>query len=294
MAASNLRDIKRRIKSVDSTAHITNAMKLVSSAKLRRAKATHEKVNKYLHFIRDSIEEVFKKASDVPEEYTKSKTHVDRTCYIVITGNRGLCGGFNSSVIKRALQEMDRELREESRENPLLVTIGLKGKEYFSKRGFEIESEYLSPPEDISFIDTQTGSKPIVDLYREDKIDKIVLIHNRYVDSFRQEVKMQTLLPYVYTQSADEKQKQKKYIEYEPSMEEVLNYLIPKYVEVMIYGAMIESATSEHAARRMAMENASENAKDMIAKLNLSFNQARQAAITNEISEVVRGAETLR
>ncbi len=294
MAAGNLRDIKRRIKSIDSTAHITNAMKLVSSAKLRRAKATYEKVDKYLYLIQQSIEDVFKKASDIPDEYTKVKAHVNRTCYIIITGNRGLCGGFNSSVIRRALYEMQKEAHEEDREDPVLVTIGLKGKEFFSKRGYDIESEYLSPPEDISFVGTQAGSKPIVDMYREDKIDKIVLIYNRYVDSFRQEVSVKTLLPFVYAQAESETKTERKYIEYEPSMEEVLNYLIPKYVEVMIYGAMIESATSEHAARRMAMENASESAKDMIAQLNLSFNQARQAAITNEISEVVRGSEALK
>jgi len=294
MAASNLRDIKRRIKSIDSTVQITNAMKLVSSAKLRKAKTIYEKVNKYLHFIQGSIEGVFQKVSEVPDEYTKAKAHVNRTCYIIITGNRGLCGGFNSSVIRRALYEMQQEQEKEKRENPLLVTIGLKGKEYFSKRGYEIESEYLSPPEDISFIDTQIGSKPIVDLYREDKIDKIVLIYNRYVDSFRQEVTVQTLLPYVYKQPETVKQTERKYIEYEPSMEDVLNYLIPKYVEVMIYDAMIESATSEHAARRMAMENASDSAKDMIKQLSLKFNQARQAAITNEITEVVRGAEAVK
>jgi F-type H+-transporting ATPase subunit gamma len=114
------------------------------------------------------------------------------------------------------------------------------------------------------------------------------------VDSFRQEVTVQTLLPYVYKQPETVTQTERKYIEYEPSMEDVLNYLIPKYVEVMIYDAMIESATSEHAARRMAMENASDSAKDMIKQLSLKFNQARQAAITNEITEVVRGAEAVK
>lgn len=285
----NMQDIKRRIRSVTSIEHITNAMKLVSAAKLRRAKGTFEKTREYFHYVTESIQEIFNNGSDLPYRYLKhDEREIKTTCYIIITSNRGLAGSFNTNIIKAAEEEIEADW-----EKPYIVAIGSRGKEYFHKRGYEIASEYMRPPENISFIETQGISKPIIDLYDEGKIDEVVMIYTSFVSSLEQRVVEKTLLPFEIEHDPDMAPLEKE-VEYEPSMDEVFNYLVPKYVEIMIYGAIVESATCEHAARRMAMENATDNANEAIADLNLTFNRARQAAITNEITEIVSGADALK
>ena len=274
----NMQDIKRRIKSVSSTMQITNAMKLVSAAKLRKARATFEKTTEYFNFITHTIEEIFNNNSEVPPEYLAGNREIKNTCYIVVTSCRGLCGGFNNNIIK------------EAGEKPVIVAIGTKGKEYFEKRGYEIYKEYLAPPEDISFLETREISKPIIDMYDRGEIDEIVLIYTGFKNSIEQEVKNVILLPFDIQPDPDILIHDQE-VEYEPSVEEVFNYLVPKYVEMMIYAAVVESATCEHAARRLAMENATDNASDMLGSLSQYYNRARQAEITDEIIEIVAGAE---
>jgi F-type H+-transporting ATPase subunit gamma len=286
--ASNMRDIKRRIRSVNSMEHITNAMKLVSAAKLRKAKNTFEKTREYFHYVTESIEEIFNNTSEVPSHYLKGSREIKTTCYIIMTSSRGLCGSFNSNVIKQAAKEI-----AEDPERPVIVAIGGKGKEYFEKRGYEIFEEYMLPPESISFIETHDISKPIIELYDAGKIDEVVMIHTSFISSMEQRVVSATLLPFEVHMDPD-LPKLEKQVDYEPSVEEVFNYLVPKYVEIMIYGAIVESATCEHAARRMAMENATDNAREMMGELTLFYNRTRQAAITREISEIVGGAEALK
>jgi F-type H+-transporting ATPase subunit gamma len=288
MAANNMRDIKRRIKSVNSMEHITNAMKLVSAAKLRRAKNTFEKTREYFHFVTESIEEIFNNTSEVPSQYLKGSREIKNTCYIIMTSSRGLCGSFNTNVIKEAEREIAKDW-----EKPVIVAVGGKGKDYFQKRGYDIFEEYLLPPESISFLETHDISKPIIDLYNSGDIDEVVMIYTSFISSMEQKVRNVTLLPFELHRDPDIP-KHEKLVDYEPSVEEVFNYLVPKYVEIMIYGAIVESATCEHAARRMAMENATENAREMIGELTLFYNRTRQAAITKEISEIVGGAEALK
>lgn len=285
MASNNMQDIKRRIKSVTSTEHITSAMKLVSAAKLKRAKSTFEKTTEYFHYITESIHDIFNNAGNVPELYLKGNRQVKTTCYIIVTSNRGLCGGFNSNVIKEAAAHVTSDW-----EKPIIVAVGSKGKEYFEKRGYEIHSEYLAPPESISFLESHEISKPIIEMYNEGKIDEVMLIYTSFKNAMEQEVKCETLLPFEEKYDP-EVIKHEMEVEYEPSVEAVFNYLVPKYVEIKVFGAIIESATCEHAARRMAMENATDNAREMLGNLSLYYNRARQAAITDEIIEVVAGAE---
>ncbi len=285
MASSDMQDVKRRIKSVTSMEHITNAMKLVSAAKLRRAKATFEKTNEYFHFITQSIAEVFNNASEVPDKYMIGNREIVNTCYIIVTSCRGLCGSFNSNIIKEAEAEMKSDP-----EKPVIVAIGTKGRDYFAKRNYEIKNEYLAPPENISFLETKQISEPIIEMYNSGEIDEVVLIYTSYVSTLEQRVKNVTLLPFEMEKDPDIMRHGKE-VEYEPSVEEVFNYLVPKYVEIMIYGAVVESATCEHAARRMAMENATDNARDMLSDLSLFYNRARQSAITDEIIEIVAGSE---
>ncbi len=289
MAGSNMRDIKRRIKGVNGMEHITNAMKLVSSAKLRKAKKIFEESRGNFHYISESIEEIFHNTEDVPQLYLWGSREIKRTAYIVVTSCRGLCGSFNSNVIKHTQKLID-DYKEE--EPPLIVAIGSKGRDYFARRNFGIISEYCLPPEDITFLESQEISQPLVELYDRGEVDEIVLVTTAFVSSLEQRVYDETILP-LQIESDPYLHKLHRDVEYEPSAQEVFNYLIPKYVGIMIYNAIIESATCEHAARRMAMENATENAREMIADLTLTYNRTRQAAITNEISEIVSGAEAL-
>ena len=285
MASGNLRDIKRRIKSVNSTEHITNAMKLVSTAKLRKAKSTFEKTREYFHYITESIEEIFNNTTDIPQKYLAGNREIKTTCYIIITSCRGLCGGFNSNVIKVAEKEILIDP-----EKPVIVAVGTKGRDYFAKRLYNIQSEYSAPPENISFMETKEISKPIIEMYDRGEIDEVVLIYTSFVSTMEQQVKTVTLLPF-NIEPDPEVMKVEKMVDYEPSVEEVFNYLVPKYVEIMIYGAIVESATCEHAARRIAMESATDNARDMLSDLSLFYNRARQASITREICEIVAGSE---
>lgn len=288
MAANNMRDIKRRIKSVKGMEHITNAMKLVSAAKLRRAKNTFERTREYFHFVTESIEEIFNNTSEVPTRYLKGNREIKKTCFIIMTSSRGLCGSYNSNVIKEAAEQIAG-----CKEKPHIVAIGNKGKEHFMKRGYDIIGEYMLPPESISFIETQQISKPIIDMYNSEEIDEVVMIYTSFINSLEQSVKSVRLLPFEIDKDPSSP-KLEKLVEYEPSVEEVFNYLVPKYVEIMVYGAIVESATCEHAARRMAMESATDNAREMIQELNLFYNRTRQAVITNEISEIVGGANALK
>ena len=285
MAAESMQDIKRRIRSVTSTEHITNAMKLVSAGKLRKAKAIFEKTNENSHYITHTIAEIFNSSQDIPPEYLAGNREIKTTCYIIVTSCRGLCGGFNSNVLKEAQREIDADW-----EKPVIFAIGSKGKDYFENRGYEIYGDYLAPPENISFLETREMSVPIIEMYNRGEIDEVVLIYTSFISSMEQEVKNVTLLPFEIEKDPDIIRNSKP-VEYEPSVEAVFNYLVPKYVEMMIYGAVVESATCEHAARRMAMENATDNAREMLDKLSLNYNRARQSAITDEIIEIVAGSE---
>jgi F-type H+-transporting ATPase subunit gamma len=288
LAGSSMQDIKRRVKSVTNIEHITNAMKLVSASKLRRAKVTFEKTGEYFHFVTESIEDIFNNSADIPVKYLEGNREIKTTCYIVVTSNRGLCGSFNSNVIKQAEAEIKADP-----EAPVIVAVGSKGRDYFLKRGYDICGEYMLPPENIAFIETHDVSSPIIEQYVEGKIDEVMMIYTSFVSTLEQRVKTVRLLPFDIKRDPEVTPLEKQ-VEYEPSIEDVFNYLVPKYVEIMIYSAIVESATCEHAARRMAMENATDNANNMIADLTLFYNRARQAAITSEITEIVSGADALK
>ena len=285
MASNNMSDIKRRIKSINSTEHITNAMKLVSAAKLRKAKNTFDRTNQYSRYIIESITDILNDTTDIPQKYLEGNSDTEKTCYIIITSGRGLCGSFNTNVIKEAELRMEADPCE-----VILVPIGLKGKEYFEKRGMEIYTSFLEPTEDIPFSEARRISRLVIDLYERGVVDKIMLVYTSFINNLEQKAVCEQLLPFVPYEDEDAHPVDKE-VEYGPSMDAVFNYLIPKYIEMLVYGAIVESATCEHAARRIAMENATDNARDILGKLSLTYNRARQAAITNEIIEVVSGSE---
>lgn len=287
MAGMGMRDIKRRIRSVNSTKQITKAMELVSTAKLRRSRGRLEKVRPYFETVNETVQEILGSSSNIDHSYTIER-EVKKSLYIVITADRGLCGGYNINAIKKALEDI------EDKEKVSFIVIGQKAKGYFSKRGYNIVGEYLNISEKPEYIDAKNIGRLALKLYKEGEIDEIKLVYTQFVSTISQVPKMVKLLPVAKEEKEKTEEEEFKYVSYEPSPGAVLDYLIPKYIESTVFGTLVESAASEQAARRVAMESATDNAEEMIDSLTLSFNQARQAAITQEITEIVGGAEALK
>ncbi len=284
MAGAGMQDIKRRIKSVDSTKQITKAMELVSSAKLRRARQRVEENRPYFEKIEEAIQGILPHTKELQNPYIDQR-EIKKTGYIVITGDRGLCGGYNTNAIKKALNHMeDREVS--------VIAIGQKGVNFFRKKGYDLDGEFVSISEKPVFSDAKSIGKLAMELYQNEMIDEVNLVYTEFVSTINHQPKRIKLLPLDQKEIPEEVQEERdEVMTYEPSAEEVLSYLIPKYVESMIYGALIEASASEQGARRVAMESATDNAEEMIDDLNLKYNRARQASITQEISEIVGGAE---
>lgn len=287
MAGMGMRDIKRRIKSVNSTKQITNAMKLVSTAKLKRTRDRFERVQPYFETVNETIQGILESADNIEHQYI-SEREIKKSLYIVITADRGLCGGYNINAIKKVLEDV------EDKEKASIIVIGQKAKGYFLKRDYEVAGEYLQISEKPQYVHAKDIGRLALKLYKDGEIDEIKLVYTRFASTISQVPEMLKLLPVAKSNEEQSEEKEFKYVSYEPSPAAVLDYLIPKYIESTIFGALVESAASEQAARRMAMENATDNAEEMIENLTLSFNQARQAAITQEITEIVGGAEALK
>ncbi len=278
----SMRDIKRRIKSVKSTQQITKAMKMVAAAKLRRAQERVVQARPFAKELSETLGRLVAVAKDAAHpllEVRESKS----IGYVVITADRGLAGGYNANLIRKANTEI-KELGEVS-----LVTVGRKSRDFFRRIGRPIKSEFVGLGEDIDFSTAKEIANTVMNLYTSGEFDEVYLVYTEFVTALTQKPTTIKLLP---VQTPEQSGPQLDYI-YEPSPEAVLNVLLPKYVETTLFRALLESKASEHGARMTAMGSATENAKEMIDKLTLSFNRARQAAITREISEIVGGAAAL-
>lgn len=284
-----MQDIKRRIKSVNSTKQITKAMELVSSAKLRKARERLDKTRPYFNTIGKTVQEIISSTRGIQHEFLKTR-EVKKTAYIVITADGGLCGGYNTNVIKNAIFHM------EEKERVSVIAIGQKSRDFFRKRGYDLDGEFVYISENPSFTDAQSIGKLAIELYKQELVDEVYLVYTEFLSTINQKPKTIKLLPIEVTAEEGEVERRddEEFMSYEPSPEAVLSFLVPKYIESMIFGALIESATSEQGARRVAMESATDNATEMIDDLQLQYNRARQAAITQEIAEIVGGAEALK
>lgn len=292
MASDSLQDIKRRIKSITSTKHVTNAMKLVSTAKLRVAKNKFESTNENLRYVARHIAALFNFAENIPEKYTTENTEATKTCYIVVTSSKGFCGGYNNNIIAKM-----EELIAENEKEAVVLSIGSKGSDYFRNHdGVTVIGEYLDSPEDMQFAMCRELVAPVIRMFGDGEIDKVILVYTAFENMLSQTVKAEVLLPFEIEDStylAGHKVHSVD-VEFEPDTDAIFNYLVGKYFEIDLYANIIEAATCEHTARRLAMENATDNANDMLDALSLNYNRARQAAITSEITEIVAGTEVLK
>lgn len=285
---AQMRDIKRRIKSVNSTMQITKAMYLVSSAKLRKARERVETTRPYSETIVDSIQRVLGSAKGVSHPFLE-KREVKKTAYIVVSADRGLAGGYNSNVLKLAESIIEDKSKAE------IIAYGSKSRDYFTKRGYEVSDFLTGVTEEPEYVDARQSGDAVIEKYKNGEIDEVKLVFTKFVSMISQEPTVMTLLPVqveTKEESVDDKG-MKTLTEYEPSPEVVLDYLVPKYINGAIFGALVESAASQQGARMTAMESATSNAEDIIDSLGLVYNRARQASITQEISEIVGGAEAL-
>ncbi len=283
MAGANMKDIKRRIKSVGSTTQITNAMQLVASSKLRKAKERVERYRPFFEKLYQTMAEVAQENTDGMSVYTRRRK-IKATLQIVIAGDRGLAGGYNANILKRA--QADSEGR-----NVRVLAIGKKAVEYYQKRAYPIVAQYQGVGEELSISETTEIGEKIVALYRSGEIDEAIVYYTGFVSPLQQEPSSLTLLPLDLL--GVKPQGRRTLTEYDPSPQAVFDSLVPTFITGTVYGAIVESFVSEQAARRTAMESATDNAQEMIDGLQLQFNRARQGAITQELTEIVAGAQAL-
>lgn len=288
---SNMRDIKRRIRSVKNTQQITRAMHMIAAAKLRKARENVDTSKDYFEKMNEIVKDAVTRVDNTADHPLLEKRDVKNVGYIVITADRGLCGGYNSNVIKKAT-----ELIKRSNEESKLLVVGQKGRDYFRRQEENIIAEYLKIDENINYGEARNIALNALEMYRHGVYDELHLVYTQFITTLSQKPVATKLLP---VEAEDEvrfnkiSEEEEQFI-YEPSPEGVLDIVIPKFIEASIFGALLESKASELSARMTAMDNATENAEELIGSLTLSYNRARQASITKEISEIVGGAEALR
>lgn len=285
--AENKKAVQRRIKAVKSTQQITKAMKMVSAAKLRRAQEKVLAARPYARELAKTLARLVKGGAGANHPLLAQRTGTPTVAYVVVTADRGLAGSFNVNLIRKANISMKADPR------PLkLVAIGRKGRDFFKKRGIPSVLEFTGFGEEPSFALARQMVGEIVNMYLSGQVDEVRLIYTEFVNPVTQRPVEVQLLPVQAPAGGSDDELNMDYI-YVPSSEEVLNTLVPRFAETVFYQAILESKASEHGARMTAMGNATDNAKEMIDKLTLAYNRARQAAITREISEIVGGAAAL-
>lgn len=284
MASGNMKDIKRRIKSVESTMQITKAMELVASSKLRKAKEKADNARPFFNALYDTMCDIQAENPGFFSQYTKRR-EVKTVLLVVIAGDRGLAGGFNANVLKLAEARID-ELKAAGMAIKI-IAIGKKASEHFVKRGYTVMESYINVAEGMNIYRAADISDKIVQPFVRGEADRVELFRTEYVSPLLQKAESLPLLPLDI--SGAEKKSHELPI-YEPSPRAVFDSIVPKYITGIVFGAVVDSFASEQAARRTAMESASDNAGEMISSLSLLYNRARQASITQEITEIVGGA----
>lgn len=274
-----MKAIKRRIKSVGSTRQITKAMQLVASSKLRKAKARAEQARPYFNELYKTMCEIASANTDFSTIFTV-KREVKRRLYIVIAGDRGLAGGYNSNILKMATAA-----HADDAQKPKIIAIGKKAVEYFSKRDYDMVASYANIAEEIKPNTAQDIANLAIDLFAAGEVDEVSVFYTMFVSSISQQPHSMTVLPMETVELEDYG-----VMTYDPSPEAVFNRIVPKFTASLLQCAVVESYASEQGARRTAMENATDNADTMTENLSLMYNRARQSSITTEIIDIVSGA----
>ena len=282
---ASMRDIKRRKSSIQSTQQITKAMKLVSTVKLQRAKQNAERSQSYFQCMFQTVNSILEKTAGLEHPYL-TKGASDKKAIIVMTSNRGLAGGYNSNIVKLVMNS------DIPKEDALIYAVGHKGLEALNRYGYHIEADWSDIVEEPAFADAMQLGKELLKKYADGEIGEIYLAYTKFKNTVSHEPTLIKLLP-VDVEEKDikmEKAGAEAIMNFELEDEEALNMIIPKYINSLIYGGMVDSVASENGARMQAMDSATSNAEEMIDDLTLKYNRARQGSITQELTEIIAGA----
>lgn len=289
---ATLRDIKLRIKGVQNTQQITKAMKMVSAAKLRRAQEGILNARPYAKKIATMFSHL------VTEEYKSANPYiasreVKNVLVVVVTADRGLCGAFNTNIIKESARYIE-QLKNES-VNPLVFCVGKKGYDFFRKNNYNLIGHSIGIFNLLQYGSALSVSKKLIEMFLNGKVDRVIIIYNEFKSVIQQRIITEQFLPILAEKESEEEgtREQPNYI-YEPDQQSIFNYLLPKHLKAQMWRIFLESNAAELGARMTAMDNATTNAKELIRTLNLTYNKERQAAITKEILEIVSGANALK
>jgi len=278
-----LTDIRRRIRSVKNTQQITKAMKMVSAAKLRRAQEAMFAARPYARKMMEVLNSLASRAQ--PELHPLLQEHGDkRIVLLVVTSDKGLCGGFNANILRTAV----RFLEERAGKQLLLECLGRKGRDFFKRRRWQIRNEHIGLFQSVKFAAAKAIAQDLIQAYTKHELDQVYLLYNEFKSVIQQRIVVERLLP-IERLAFNPTEPALDYI-YEPAPAEIFAEMLPRHVEIQVFRALLESVAAEHGARMSAMDAASNNASDMIDRLTLYMNKVRQAAITKEIIEVVSGA----
>ena len=280
------KEITSKIKSVENTKKVTSALEMVSASKIRKSQALMKATRPYARMMRRIIGHLGKANPEYRHPFTIAHTEVKKVGYIVISTDRGLCGGLNTNLFKLVLANIGKKQSEGA--DISLVTLGKKAGSFFKNIKVEIAASAIGLGEKPQIEDLIGSIKIMLDAYRDKEVDLVYLVYNDFINTMRQKPTMDQLLPLPPTEDAAVSDIFD-YI-YEPDAETLLDGVLIRYIEALVYQAVLENLASEHAARMIAMKNATDNAVEVIDELNLAYNKARQAAITQEISEIVGGA----
>jgi len=284
--AQSMHEIKDKITSTQSMSKITKAMQMVSAAKLAKSEIKTKNYQSYMDTLETMMTNISNTSALKNHIFFQPKHETKCTGYLVITSDRGLAGGYNNNVLKLLQQEISEKDSSESK----IYMVGSKGFDYARRSKLKVENEFVFVPDDVVYLDIEPIVKKIIADYMNNTINEIVIVYTDFLSKIVQEPTMKTLLPLSSTQNGSEG---KTNYGFEPDEEDVINAILPKYIEGTIYGIIITSKLSEHAARLSAMQSATDNATEIIKNSQLIYNRARQAAITQEINEIVGGASAL-
>ncbi len=287
---ASMRDIKRRKTSIQSTQQITKAMKLVSTVKLQRAKARAERSKTYFDCMYETVSSMLRRSGYMDHPFMK-KNNSGKRAVIVITSNRGLAGGYNSNIVKLITE------RDWDKQDVELYTIGKKGRDTLKRRGYQITKDYPDLINEPIYSDAAEISETVLQSFADGEIGEIYLAYTAFKNTVSHVPTLMKLLPVEICadeeKSVENSAEEKVLMNYEPEEKEALDMIIPKYVTSLIYGALVEAVASENGARMQAMDSATSNADEMISSLELMYNRARQGHITQELTEIIGGADAL-
>ncbi len=281
---ASMRDIKRRKESIQSTGQITKAMKLVSTVKLQKAKSRAENSLPYFNYMYQTVNSMLKKSSTLSHPYLNAGSS-PKKAIIVITSNRGLAGGYNSNVIKLVTGSGI------AKEDAVIYAVGRKGRDALAKRGYEIRADYSEVINEPMFKDAIDIGRDVLNAFVNNEVGEIYIAYTVFKNTVVHIPTFLKLLPVEVKEEADEEDLT--LMNYEPQSDEALNLIIPKYINSLVYGAMVQALASENGARMQAMDAATSNADEMISDLSLLYNRARQSSITQELTEIIAGANAI-